>query len=137
MFSLVPVIADRLRSALGAGWQVGDGTVPHDKRTLPRAVVEVQAPEVEASSGPAVKLAPRYVVQIAASTTDTGAFAQLDAAMTAVIAQLHNWRPDFAAHKVSRLDLIAARDLQAIEQGLAGFELLFTTTTTRLGCDDD
>lgn len=135
MFSLVPVIAARLQSALGASWQVGNGTVPHDRRTLPRAVVLMQAPDVATTSGPGVSLTPRYVVQIAASAEAT-AFAQIDAAFNAVIAQLHNWRPD-AAHKCGRLVLQAARDLEAIEQGLFGYELLFTTATARMGYDDE
>ncbi len=134
MFSLVPTLRDRLAAALGAGWQVADGTVPHDRRTLPRAVVLMQAPDVATTSGPGVSLTPRYVVQMAASTEAT-AFAQIDAAFDAVIGQLHNWRPD-AVHKCGRLVLQAARDLEAIEQGLFGYELLFTTTTARMGYDD-
>lgn len=133
MFTLVPTIRARLAAALGAGWQVADGTVPHNRRTLPRAVVLMQAPDVATTSGPGVSLTPRYVVQIAASTEAT-AFTQIDAAFDAVIEHLHNWRPD-APTKVGRLQLQAARDLEAIEQGLFGFELLFTATTARMGFD--
>ena len=135
MFALVPVIRDRLAAALGVGWHVGDGTQPHDRRPLPRAVVLLQAPDVATTSGPGVSLTPRYVVQLAVSAEAT-AFAQLDAAFDAVIAHLHHWRPDAAAHKVGRMQLQAARDLEATEQALFGYELLFTTTTTRLGSDD-
>jgi hypothetical protein len=132
MYTLVPAITARLRDALGACWHVCDGTLPHDRRPLPRAVVLMQAPDVSTTSGPGVSLAPRYVVQLAASAEAT-AFAQLDAAFDAVIARLHHWRPE--GFHVARLQLQAARDLQAIEQELFGFELLFTTNTTRMGCD--
>lgn len=133
MFALIPAIASRLQQALGPDWHVGDGTQPHDRRALPRAVVLMQAPDVATTSGPGVTLTPRYVVQLAVST-EASAFAQLDAAFDTVIAQLHHWRPD--GHRTGRLQLTAARDLDAIDQALFGYELLLTTATTRLGCDD-
>ncbi len=132
MYSLVPAIVTRLHNALGVCWHVSDGTLPHNRRPLPRAVVLMQAPDVSTTSGPGVSIAPRYVVQLAASP-DATAFAQLDAAFDVVIAQLHHWRPE--GFHVARLQLQAARDLQAVEQELFGFELLFATTTTRMGCD--
>lgn len=133
MFTLVPTIRDRLASALGAGWSVGDGTLAHDRRQLPRAMVRMDAFAVTASSGAGVTLSPRYIVQLAAST-DATTYEQIDAAVDVVIARLHHWAP--SASKGWRLQLRDSRELQALEQGLFGFELLFATTTTRNGCKD-
>jgi hypothetical protein len=133
MFTLVPLIVDRLRAALGIAWHVSDGLALLDRRPLQRAEVLMLAPSVEKTSGVSLTLKPGYAVQLVASTQDIR-YEQLDAAFDAVIRSLHFWRP--GACRVDRLQLSGARDMQFKEQELFGFELVFTTVTTRQGCNE-
>lgn len=135
MFAVIPTLATRLAAALaaalGAGWDVSDGTQAADRRALPRADVRIDGAALSGTSGPGVTLQLRYVVTLCISSTAT-AFAQLDAAVTQAIASLHHWRPD---GQQSRLQLQGFAELQTLDQGLFGYELAFTLTTTRQGCN--
>lgn len=132
MFAHVPAIATRLAAALGAGWDVADGATHTDRRALPRADVRMAGAALDRTSGPGVTLQLRYAVVLCVSTT-TMAFAQLDEAVTQVISQLHHWRP---AGQQARLQLQSFAEVDFLDQSLFGYELAFTLTTTRMGCND-
>lgn len=132
MFGVIPLIATRLAGALGAGWDVADGTHPQDRRTLPRADVRLEDAAFTGSSGPNVTLQPRYVIALVVSA-EASAYAVLDAAVDAAIAQLHHWRPG-SQHQ--RLVLQGLRAMDAADLTLIGFELMFALTTTRPGCNE-
>lgn len=132
MFAHVPAIAARLAAALGAGWDVADGTQHTDRRALPRAGVRLSGAALERTSGPGVTLQLRYVVELCVSTTST-AFTQLDDAVTQAIAQLHHWKP---TGQQARLQLQSFAEADFMDQSLFGYELAFTLTTTRMGCND-
>ncbi len=132
MFATVPAIATRLSAALGAGWTVADGAQSQDRSALPRADVRLHGATLSSASGPGVTLQARYVVLLCVSSAST-AFSQLDAAFTQAIAQLHYWRPD---GQQARLQLQDFAEAAFAEQGLFGYELSFTLTTTRMGCNE-
>lgn len=132
MFAHVPVIAARLAAALGAGWDVADGTKHTDRRPLPRANVRLAGAALDRTSGPGVTLQARYAVELCVSSAAT-AFAQLDEAVTQAIAQLHHWKP---AGQQARLQLQSFAEADFMDQSLFGYELAFTLTTTRMGCNE-
>lgn len=129
MLGNVAHIIDRLASALGAGWDVVNGAAAQDRRPLPRADVRMQAAEVSKTSGPGVVLTATYVVRLVIQG-DTGDFAQLDAALDAAVAALHNAHIPGAT---SRLQLQAIRHDDELEQSLIGYQLALTLITTRTG----
>lgn len=132
MFSVVPLIATRLADALGAGWDVADGTRPLDRRTLPRADVRLEDASLTNASGPNVTLQPRYVLALVVNAEAT-AYAALDAAVDTAIVRVHHWRP---GQQHMRLAMQGLRSMDFADQALIGFELIFALTTTRPGCNE-
>lgn len=135
MFKALPLIAERLRTSVGVPWDVAHALEPHDKRGMPRVTVLMPSMLVGNTSGAGVTLKPAYPVQLVGDLSQLTA-EQLDCAFDAVIGALHNWVPDpeRIGRKVDGLRLDSMRAMDFAEQQLAGFELIFTTTTTRQGC---
>ncbi len=132
MLDVVQHITTRLAAALAPPWAVVNGATPQNREHTPRADVRMQGAALQRTSGPTVALQPTYVVRLVVE--DGGAaLPQLDQAMTAAIASLHNWP---APGQQSRLALVQIRYDEEVEQGLMGYLLAFSLTTTRQGCQD-
>lgn len=133
MFDVVPLIVERLAQALPAKWVVCDGGEAQDRTGLPRADVRLDLVSLSHVSGPSLKLQPRYVVTLVVEADRAVAFKQLDEALDAAVANVHHWRP---SPKHERLMVAAVTEAPIPAQRLFGYDLIFTLTTSRTGCDD-
>lgn len=129
MLAHVQHLTTLLAAQLAAPWQVVNGTDPQDRRSTPRADVRMQGASVSKTSGPGVVLTATYVVQLVVAGGSAG-FAQLDAALDAAVATLHNAHVPGAPARLALQDIRYDDDL---DQGLLGYRLAFTLTTTRQG----
>lgn len=131
MFANVPLIKDRLAQALAPGWTVVDGTEPQDRGDLPRADVRLNGAAFEAKEGIAVSLRVRYLIGLVVVIDGTrGPFISLDAAVDAVIASLHGWKPDGGP---SVLGIEAMAPLEFPAAGQFGYQLGFSMKVVRKG----
>ena len=133
MFKNVPLIAARAALALGAGWTVVDGSKSQDRSALPRADVRLRGAAKSSSSGPGVVLAAGYVLTLCVKRSSSQ-FAQLDESCDALIAKLHNWRPEGAGY---RLVLESIADVDFLDAELFGYEFTFSLIKQMDGCDED
>lgn len=134
MLALEPVIKTRLQ-ALGAltGWAVRTGTELADRRMVPAADVRSTGAQTNDSGASAVTLDPAWTVTLIVQRSDQAAV-QLDAALTAVIASLHNWYPgQLAGRPWRRVALQTVREPEFVTEGQAALELIFTSSTVYHG----
>ena len=134
MLTLMSTMKPRLQ-ALPAltGWAVRLGSDTEDKRTVPAIDLRCTGAQVKDSGTRAIGLEPIYTLTLVVPRSDA-AFGQLDAAVTAVIASLHNWSPgDVAGQYWGRMALLQAREPEFTGTGLAGFEMAFKAETTYHG----
>lgn len=128
MLLLEAQIAQRLRdSGAFAGWAVREGSQDVDRRALPAVDVRLGGASVSQVSKPAVTLRAEWVVALVTRRGDSAA-AQLDAAMAAAIARLHNWRAgDAGGRGWTELQLQSVRPGDYADAGLIGYELSLTS----------
>ena len=129
MLALEKLIAQRLRELPAlTGWAVRTGTDDADRRPVPAVDVRMGGAEVPKAGQRAVQLQPHWQVSLVVARSDDAA-ATLDAAIEAVIAALHNWRPAQDGRQWSELYLQRVLPVDFSESGLVGFELTFTTSS--------
>lgn len=116
-----------------AGWDVRTNTEPVDRQLLPAADVRCTGADAQDSEAQAVTLEPVYTVRLIVRRAPEAA-EQLDAALAAVVGALHNWRPGrVGARQWRRIALRVAREAEFIDNGQAGYELVFTSSTVLHG----
>ena len=129
MLKLEALIQQRLRqTALFDGWSVRGACELQDRRPVPAVDVRMGGADVPKAGQRAVQLQPHWQVSLVVARSDDAA-ATLDAAIEAVIAALHNWRPAEAGRQWSELYLQRVLPVEFSESGLVGFELTFTTSS--------
>ena len=136
MLTLEPVICARLREALTAPWTVMGFTADAGRRdgdgiaSVLFADANVADPKTSAAlvqSGWRVTLVRRR---------SAAAAVEVDAAFTAVVKALHNWRPgEVAGRRWEPVRLQQVMPPQYAEEGLVGLELTFTTAARYDGQD--
>ena len=128
MLVLESLIAKRLRE-LGAfaGWQVREGCHDTSRVAVPAVDVRMGAAAVTQVRKPAVSLQPEWAVTAVVRRGDQAA-QQLDAALTAVIGNLHNWRPSgIPARSWTELQVARVQPMDFVDVALVGYEITFTT----------
>lgn len=130
MYALESAIATRLQTALGAGWTVyANCTTPGDRRAMPAAVVAMVGAPVGTSASSAVTLTPQFTVQLAVHR-GAGAPDAIDAAVAAVVADLHGVAPGLAGgRRWGRLELRSVTVPEFADGGLIGCQLNFVSST--------
>lgn len=137
MLMLERLIKDRLalRPALAA-WHVRGGTDVVDRSKVPAVDVRMLAAAPGDVSREVAQLEPRWACLMVTQRSST-AVRELDGAMTAVIAALHNWRPVCSSGRQwDRLKVVGVREVEVSEAGLVGFSVEFTTVSSFDGADD-
>lgn len=127
MLALEPLIQQRLRDLPAfVGWQVRGATLGADRRSVPAVDVRMGSATVPQVRKPAVTLQPEWHITLVVRQGQEAA-GQLDAALTAAIGTLHNWRPTLAERGWTELQ--AARVTEALfsDAGYVGYEITFTT----------
>lgn len=134
MLALEPHLKARLQTLPAlTGWAVRGGTELTDRRSVPVADVRCTGARSTDSETTAVTLDPAWTVTLVVSRSDQAA-EQLDAALGAVIASLHNWCPGQQSGRAwRRMALQAVREPEFVAEGLAGLELVFATSTVYHG----
>lgn len=129
MLALEPVITARLAAALPAGWTcMGVSATPGQRDDYPLASVSLTAARAADSKMAAANLQPAWAVAFIARRT-AGTSALIDAAVSAAIEALHNWAPGVVGGRPwTHLRLEQAAPYPAVDAGLIGVELIFTTT---------
>ncbi len=114
------------------GWDVRTGTENADRRVVPAADVRCIGAGIADRKQGAVMLAPEWQVTLVVRRSDQAAD-ELDAALAAVIGKLHGWRPpECGARGWEALSLARITELLLTDEGLAGYELTFTTAARYL-----
>lgn len=134
MLSLTTPIRTRLQALPElAGWDVRTGTDDDGARKPPLADVRCTGADAQDSEAQAVTLEPVYTVRLIVRRAPEAA-EQLDAALAAVVGALHNWRPGrVGARQWRRIALRVAREAEFTDNGQAGYELVFTSSTVLHG----
>lgn len=128
MLSLEALIAKRLRDQ-GAfvGWSVREGCQDTDRRSIPAADVRMGGASVPNVRKPAATLQPEWAITLVVRRGDEAA-QQLDMALSAAIASLHNWRPaDVAGRGWTELQVSRVQPADFVDLALVGYEITFTT----------
>lgn len=134
MLAILPALKLRLQEipVLGA-WDVRTNLDADDRRVLPAVDVRCSGAQVLDSESRAVTLDPAYSVYLVVRRGSSAAF-DLDAAMQAVVASLHNWRPGaIAGQQWRRVALRTVREPEFVDSGQAGYELVFTSSAVYHG----
>lgn len=131
MLALEPVITARVQAALAdlaVAWTcIGFSTTEGARDTYPLASVMLAAARVADSKTGAANVQPAWAVTLVARR-GPGAAAEIDTAIAAVIAALHNWPPGVVSGRTwNHLALEQAAPPQYADAGLVGVELTFTT----------
>ncbi|MEG2047256.1 MAG: hypothetical protein RR100_10450 [Comamonas sp.] len=128
MLALEPLIAQRLRE-LGAfaGWSVREGCQDANRNAVPAVDVRMGGASVTQVRKPSVSLQPEWAVTVVVHRGSEAA-RQLDAALTAVVGSLHNWRPSGVPGR-GWTELLVARvqPMDFVDVALVGYEITFTT----------
>lgn len=134
MLSLASLINTRLQPiAELAGWDFRIGTVHTDRKLIPAVDTRFTLTEPVDTKSAGVQLRPRYRVTLIARA-DSGADERIDAAMAAVIEQLHGWMPGEAAgRRWEPLTLMGVGDYDATDPGITGIVLFFSTSAMYMG----
>lgn len=130
MLALEPLIAARLKAlpALSA-WSARTGAGDEDRSPVPAVDVRMGGAAVSQVRQRAATLQPEWQVTLVVHRAATAA-AVLDAAIEAVIAALHNWRPgEGLTRQWTELQISRVLPVNFAEVGLVGFELTFTTAS--------
>lgn len=128
MLMLESLIAKRLHE-LGAfaGWQVRQGCHDVNRISVPAVDVRMGGASVTQARKPAVSLQPEWSVSAVVRRGDEAA-QQLDAALTAVIGSLHNWRPSIPGGRGwTELQVARVQPMDFSDVALVGYEITFTT----------
>lgn len=134
MLALEPHLKIRLQ-ALSAltGWAVRTGTELSDRRMVPAADVRCTGAQTVDSGASTVTLDPAWTITLIVQRSDQ-AVVQLDGALAAVIASLHNWYPGpLDGRPWRRVALQTVREPEFAPEGQAAYELIFTTSTVYHG----
>lgn len=139
MFALEPVITARVQAALAplaAGWTThghAGSTGERKPGKGPVAVVAFSDARPADVRGQAATIDAAWQVLLVASRGAT-APALVDAAIAAVIAALHHWRPGASAERQwEALRLSGVQSPAYPDDGLLGIEITFTTTALYRG----
>ena len=134
MLALEPHLKTRLQ-ALSAltGWAVRTGTELADRRMVPAADVRCSGAQISDGGASTVTLDPAWTVTLVVTRSDEAA-GQLDAALAAVIASLHNWYPGLLDGRAwRRVALQTVREPEFSPEGQAAYELIFTSSAVYHG----
>lgn len=134
MLALEPHLKTRLQ-ALPAltGWAVRVWSELTDRRVMPAADVRCTGAHTLDSSASTVTLDPAWTVTLIVPRSDQAAD-HLDAALTAVIASLHNWYPgQLSGRPWRRMALQTVREPEFSPEGAAAYELIFTSSAVYHG----
>lgn len=134
MLALEPCLKTRLQ-ALPAltGWAVRTGSELADRRMVPAADVRCTGAQTTDSGASTVTLDPAWTITLIVQRSDQAA-GQLDAALAAVIASLHNWYPgQLAGRPWRRVALQTVREPEFAPEGSAAYELIFTSSAVYHG----
>lgn len=116
-----------------AGWDVRTGTEAADRRLVPSLDVRCTGAAVPSVKGGGVMLAPEWTLTLAVRRS-VDAAGQIDTALAAVIESLHGWQPgQHGGRGWEPLQLARASEAQYADEGLAGYEIAFTTAATYMG----
>lgn len=128
MFALEAPLIARLQ-ALPAldGWDVRSAVAEVSRTAAPAAEVRCEGAAMLDPRGATSLLAVMWGVHLIAKQ-GAETMAQLDGAMAAVVASLHNWLPGTeGARAWQRLQFVEARP-EMVEQGLVSYALVFKTS---------
>jgi hypothetical protein len=134
MLALSTAIKSRLQALPAlAGWAVRLGHEAGERKTVPAVDVRCSGADVTSSRSTAAQLAPVWQVTLVVRRSDEAA-EQIDAALSGVIASLHNWQPgQVGGRGWERLTLTRVTEPVFADEGFAGYELGFTTAATYPG----
>jgi hypothetical protein len=134
MLSIEPLLKTRLQALTAlTGWAVRVGSDQTDRRVVPAVDARCAGAAVTDSKAGAVLLQPQWVLTLAVRRGPDAA-ERVDAALAAVIGSLHNWQPGQAGGRGwEPLRLAAVTEPTLAEEGLAGYELTFTTAARYMG----
>ena len=111
-----------------AGWALFTAAEEGDRKAVPRAAIGFSTARVVGVKTTAAQVEPSVAITLVVKR-GAGASAALEAAMSAVIEQLHNWFPGEhggRSWEPMRLAQITDPDFDS-EEGLIGLTLAFTT----------
>lgn len=128
MLAIEPALKSRLQSLPQlATWAVRTGTDAADRRQLPAADLRCTGAAVQDRKTGAVLIAPEWLITLVVRRSDV-AVQQLDAALSGVIESLHSWAPgQHGGRGWEPLALARITEMLMSDEGLAGYELTFTT----------
>jgi hypothetical protein len=134
MLAIEPLLKARLQSLSAlTGWAVRVGSEHGDRKLVPAVDARCPGAAVADSKASAVALQPQWVLTLTVRR-GADASAQIDAALAAVIEAMHNWAPGQAGGRGwEPLRLAAVTEPAFADEGLAGYELSFTTAARYLG----
>lgn len=134
MLALESHLKNRLKALTAlTGWAVRGGTELTDRRPVPVADVRCTGAHTTDSEASVVTLDPVWTVTLVVPRSDQAAD-QLDAALAAVIASLHNWYPGMLAGRPwRRMALQTVREPDFVTEGQAAYELIFTSSAVYHG----
>lgn len=116
-----------------AGWAVRMGTDEVSRAVVPAVDVRCSGGAVPSVKGGGVLITAEWTVTLVVKR-GAGAADEIDAALAAVVESLHGWMP---GHHGGRgwepLQLTRVTEALYAEQGLAGYELAFTTGGRYMG----
>lgn len=129
MLSLEPIIAQRLAALPEvAGWEVRTGTLPEARGKLPALDIRCAGAAVTDSRAGAVMVSPEWAVTIAVQRGPLAA-GQIDGALAAIIASLHNFRAgQVGGRGWEPMELKRAATPTFSDSGVVGMMLVFTTS---------
>lgn len=111
------------------GWAVRTGTDAGDRRAVPAVDVRCTAAAVRDSRTGRVTVVPEWLITLIVRRSDTAAD-QLDAAFAAVLGSVHDWMPGpQGGRNWEPLQLARVSEPMLAEEGVAGYELAFSTAT--------
>ena len=131
-------IATPLKARLAAlpaliGWQVRLRTDSADRSDLPAADIGCTGAGIADSKTGAAMVAPEWSVVLMVRRGDAAAD-ELDAAMSAVFASLHNWMPgQHGGRGWEPLRLVRVQEPVFASEGVVGYELTFSTAARYIG----
>lgn len=115
------------------GWAVRLGTDGGDRRPLPAVDVRCGGASVPSVKGAGVLLQPEWMLTIATRRSSEAA-AQIDAVLSAVIESLHGWQPGSQGGRGwEPMQISRVTEALFTEEGIAGYELTFTTAARYMG----
>ena len=129
MIALLDPIKARLQLLPAVtGWALFTAAEEGDRKAVPRAAIGFSSARVVGVKTTAAQVEPSVAITLVVKR-GAGASAALEAAMSAVIEQLHNWFPGEhggRSWEPMRLAQITDPDFDS-EEGLIGLTLAFTT----------